>query len=177
MLQSGCQRLGARLCCMRSGLRAFESGHRNLVSCIDRKARLRVQVFGRWEGPRSALSPPEVCTSVIPGLAALGRSPSARLPTPAGHGRHGRWWAATPSWPSWWLPWLPSVSLISACCAPGPHMLLAHAQIRLGCEARFLKRVLQAFHCFLNPVLTPALSSCLGELGVFCLKGCHPTAW
>ncbi|KAF6277576.1 acyl-CoA dehydrogenase family member 8 [Rhinolophus ferrumequinum] len=36
MLRRGCQRLGAQLCCTRSGLRASESGHRNLVSCIDR---------------------------------------------------------------------------------------------------------------------------------------------
>lgn len=96
MLLSGCQRLGARLCCMRSGLRASEGGRRNLVSCIDRKARPRVQVFGTREGPRSALSTPGALHrghsrpgspgAVTPGqVTQAGRSWSARSLPLGGH--------------------------------------------------------------------------------------------
>lgn len=103
MLRRGCQRLGAQLCCTRRGLRASESGHRNLVSCIDRKALPRVQVFRTREGPRSALSSPG-------GLHRGHRRPgSPRAVTPgqvthagpsSSGGQHGRYaWAITLSCP------------------------------------------------------------------------------
>lgn len=119
MLRRGCQRLGAQLCCTRRGLRASESGHRNLVSCIDRKALPRVQVFRTREGPRSALSPPG---GLHRGHPRPG-SPRAVTPGQVTHagqsssgGQHGRYpWAITLSCPSGWLPWPPSESLISIC--------------------------------------------------------------
>lgn len=135
MLRRGCQRLGAQLCRTRSGLRASESGHRNLVSCIDRKALPRVQVFRTREGPRSALSPPGGLhrghlppgspRAITPGLVThAGPSSSG--------GQHGRYpWAITLFCPSGWLPWPPSpisdlslsvVPLGLVCYSPTPNL-------------------------------------------------------
>lgn len=62
MLRKGCWRLQARLCFLYRSVQVSKSGHRKLVSCIDRKSSPGVQVLETRRGamvptPPGALSP------------------------------------------------------------------------------------------------------------------------
>lgn len=173
MLRKGCWRLRAQLSFLHRSFQVSKSGHRNLVSCIDRKASPRVQVLGTRAGAvvptlpgravtlgRSALPSPPACLSP-------GRSSSALFAMPASHPQAvGTVVTPGSSFHPVYLGSLLGRPLSDLCCASGPRLLLPHPQTRL------VKRVLQAFHWFLSPFHPSAHRTRREELESFSPEMC-----